>query len=179
MGGLVFCKFTKNTFCSYHLDYTKQRNHKYAVYKATVINPSGKSNAGDFMPFWGCKRRTIMKIINIGISHIDAGKQQVDGKPAVHQWAIRNKGNVDKLQEQTLWFWNGSGNLAHSDSGYFFAGMIIKSPSWTLPSYGFNRRYYSSWRSCFSPLRQKTAYRHKPVYYSMRQKMDYSDNYSL
>ena len=29
-----------------------------------------------------------MKIINIGIlAHVDAGKNNIDGKPAVHQWS--------------------------------------------------------------------------------------------
>ncbi len=107
-GGLVFCTQFKNTFALSILTYPKNSNHKqvYAVYCVCpqIIIPSGKSILllGIFMPFWGCKG---------GQSHENnqywnsrpcrRRKNNIDGKPAVHQWSDCEQGNVDKGTTRT------------------------------------------------------------------------------
>ena len=77
-----------------------------------------------------------MKIINIGIlAHVDAGKTTLTESLLYTSGAIAEQGNVDKgtTRTDTMILERQRGNY-HSDSGYFFfAGMIIKSISWTLP----------------------------------------------
>ena len=76
-----------------------------------------------------------MKIINIGIlAHVDAGKTTLTESLLYTSGAIAEQGNVDKGTTRTdTMIWNGSAELPFRQRLLLFAGMIIKSTSWTLP----------------------------------------------
>ena len=76
-----------------------------------------------------------MKIINIGIlAHVDAGKTTLTESLLYTSGAIAEQGNVDKGTTRTdTMILDGNGELPFRQRLLLFAGMIIKSISWTLP----------------------------------------------
>ena len=75
-----------------------------------------------------------MKIINIGIlAHVDAGKTTLTESLLYTSGAIAEQGNVDKGTTRTDTMILGSAELPFRQRLLLFAGMIIKSISWTLP----------------------------------------------
>ena len=140
--GLVFCTQFKNTFALSILTYPQKQQSQTGVCCICVcpqlIIPSGKSILllGIFMPFGAVK-----------------GGQSHENNQYRHSGPCRRRKNyidrkvcytpVERLrnretwikgpQEQTLWFWNGNGELPFRQRLLLFIGMIIKSISWTLP----------------------------------------------
>ena len=77
-----------------------------------------------------------MKIINIGIlAHVDAGKTTLTESLLYTSGAIAEQGNVDKgtTRTDTMILERQRGITIQTAVTSFFAGMIIKSISWTLP----------------------------------------------
>ena len=76
-----------------------------------------------------------MKIINIGIlAHVDAGKTTLTESLLYTSGAIAEQGNVDKGTTRTdTMILERQRGITIQTAVTLFAGMIIKSISWTLP----------------------------------------------
>ena len=115
-----------------------------------------------------------MKIINIGIlAHVDAGKTTLTESLLYTSGAIAEQGNVDKgtTRTDTMILERQRGITIQTAVTSFcwndYKINIVDTPGhmdFLTEAY----RSLSVSRSCFMSFRQKTAYRHKPVYYSMR-----------
>ena len=150
-GGLIFCTQFKNTFALSILTYPKKQQSQIGVCCICVcpqiIIPSGKSILllGIFVPFravkggqshennqyWhSCPRRRRKNNIWRKVCYTPVER-------------LRNRETwIKGLQEQTLWFWNSSGELPFKRQSLPSSGTDVKSTLWIRPA------TWIFWRRC-------------------------------